>query len=189
MGATIDACRFVQFVGNVLEEGAQHPDREGLVDRDQDRDDRQRLAIERGRVLAQDRPQDFSRVDEDRQIARHQHRMRQGAKDQRDDQDPEGQVRTGPRKAIAGQCADRQRDGHDAGGHDQRVLEVAPEPVFDPDGIIVLGRQPENRRAKRTRHRVKPAQKHRQNTEKDDQERDRIGGRANQPPDDCHSRR
>jgi hypothetical protein len=45
-----------------MEERAQHPDREGLVDRHQHRDHRQGLAIERGRVLAEDRAQDSAEL-------------------------------------------------------------------------------------------------------------------------------
>ena len=93
MRAAIDPGRLVQLGRNVLEERAQHPDRERLIDRHQNGNDRHWLSIQRRRHFAEKRPEDFRRIDEDRKIASDKNRVRKRSEDQGHDQDPESKAR------------------------------------------------------------------------------------------------
>ncbi len=181
MGAAVDAGGLVQLVRDVLEETAQHPDGEGLVDRDQHGDDREGLAVEGRGVFAQDRAEPFGGGDEDRQVARHQHRMGQRTEHQRNDQDPEGDVRSGPCKAIACQRADGERDGHHAAGDQQGVEEILVEFAPDPDGFVMHGGKADQRRAEGAEDGVEHAQQRGQEAEEEDQEAQCVAGCADDP--------
>ena len=138
MGTTVDAGGLIQFGRDVLEERAQHPDCEGLVDCHEDGDHRPRLAVEGWRHIPEYRAQDFGGVDEPRQVACDKHRMRQRAEDQSEDQQPEREIGARARKAVACQRAHSQGYGDDTCGHQHRVAEVAVKLVLTPDGNVML---------------------------------------------------